>query len=205
MTHQFCRTFDIFVYFFLVPLKNFSLTWRRHHFRWRATKFDLYSTFIAIEKWGFFNVPHLWHRATLYNGHLWGSLILTPFAERLEVLEVELSLPLFTTKIYRSRDSNIQPSACEANALTHRTTATARRFETWKLYKRMEKNRWRRLKTDARWKARLNFEFRWGKMRKQEKPFATHHREQLWWWIYLVIYSISSRRICWDQPLWCHS
>ena len=50
---------------------------------------------MAIEQWGFFNMPHLlWHWPTLYNGHLRGPVTLTPFAER---LAVELSLPVFTT------------------------------------------------------------------------------------------------------------
>ena len=45
-----------------VPLENFSLMWRRHHYRWRAAHFDLYSALMAIEQWGFFSVPHLlWH------------------------------------------------------------------------------------------------------------------------------------------------
>ena len=39
---------------FIVPLENFSLIWRRHHCRWKARNFDLYSAFMAIEQWGFF-------------------------------------------------------------------------------------------------------------------------------------------------------
>ena len=35
---------------------------RRHHYRWRAAKFDFYSAVMAIEKWGVFSVPNLlWH------------------------------------------------------------------------------------------------------------------------------------------------
>ena len=42
---------------FIVPLENFSLICR-----WRAANFDLCSALMAIELWGFFNVPHLlWH------------------------------------------------------------------------------------------------------------------------------------------------
>ena len=79
---------------FLVQLENFSLILRRHHYRWRAANFDLCSALMAIEQWGFFSVPHLlWHGASVYNGHLWGSVTLTPFAER---SAVELSLPVFT-------------------------------------------------------------------------------------------------------------
>ena len=44
---------------FIVPLENFSLTWRRHHCRWRAANFDLCSAPMPIEQWGFFSVPHL--------------------------------------------------------------------------------------------------------------------------------------------------
>ena len=32
-----------------VPLENFSLIWRRHHYRWWVAKFDLSSALIAIE------------------------------------------------------------------------------------------------------------------------------------------------------------
>ena len=65
----------------IVPLENISLIWRRHHCWWRATFFYLCSVLIAIEQWGFFNVPHLlWHGPTLYNGHLRGPVTLTPVA-----------------------------------------------------------------------------------------------------------------------------
>ena len=55
-----------------VPLKNYSLIWRRYHYWWRATNLDIYSALMAIEQWEFFyNVPHvLWHGPTFYNGHL---------------------------------------------------------------------------------------------------------------------------------------
>ena len=61
---------------FIVPHENFSLIWRRHHCRWRAAIFYLYL---------------LWHGASVFNGHLPGSMTVTPIAER---LEVELSLPV---------------------------------------------------------------------------------------------------------------
>ena len=79
-----CLFVCLFVYiWFSAPLDYFSLSWRRHHSRWRATNFYLYSALIAIEQWGFFNVPHLlWHRPTLYNAHLRGSVTLIPIAER---------------------------------------------------------------------------------------------------------------------------
>ena len=51
---------------------------------WRAANFDLCSAIMAIEQWGFFSMPHLlWHRASVYNGHLRGPVTLTPIAERL--------------------------------------------------------------------------------------------------------------------------
>ena len=69
---------DWFVLGFSGPLENFSLIWRRHHCRWRATNFDLCSALMAIEQWGIFNVPHLlWHGQTLFNDHLRGPVIHT--------------------------------------------------------------------------------------------------------------------------------
>ena len=80
---------------FFVPLKNFSLIWRHHHYQWRAANFDLCSALMAIEQWGFFNVPHLLrHGPTVYNGHPWGPVTLTPVAE---CLAVELSLAVLIT------------------------------------------------------------------------------------------------------------
>ena len=95
----------LFVYLeFIVPLENISLIWRRNHCRWRAANFDLCSVLMAIEQWGFVNVPHpLRHGPTVYNGHLRGPVTLTPVAER---LAVELSLPVFTTNVCRDRGSN---------------------------------------------------------------------------------------------------
>ena len=71
--------------------------------------------------WGSFSVPHLrWHGASVYNGRLRGPVTFAPVAER---LAVELSLPVFTTKICRGWDSNTQPSAFGTNALIHCATA----------------------------------------------------------------------------------
>ena len=94
----------LFVYLgFFVSLENFSLLWRRHHCRWRASNFELCLALMAIEQWGFFNVPHLLrHGSTVYNGHLRGPVTLTPVAER---LAVELSIPVFTTWVCRDRGS----------------------------------------------------------------------------------------------------
>ena len=76
----------VFIKGFVVPFKNFSLIWRCHHYRWKTANFNLivFSALIAIEQWGFFSVPRLlWHGTSVYNGHLWGPLTLTPVAERL--------------------------------------------------------------------------------------------------------------------------
>ena len=71
---------------FIVPLENFSLTWRRYHYRWKAANSYLCSSLKVIEQLGFFNVPYLhWHGASVYNGHLQESVTLTPIAERLAV------------------------------------------------------------------------------------------------------------------------
>ena len=50
-----------------------------------------------------------------------GPVTLTPSAESLAVL---LWLPVFTTWVCRGWNSNVQPSACEANALPGCATAT---------------------------------------------------------------------------------
>ena len=108
---------------FIVPLDNFSLKWRHHHYRWRAANYDLCSALMAIEQWGFFSMPHLhllWQGASVYNGHLLGSATHTPLPSS---GAVELSRPDFATYVFRGWDSNTQPSACGANALTHCATA----------------------------------------------------------------------------------
>ena len=62
------------------------------------------SPLMVIEQWGFLSVPHrLWHRASVYYGHLRGPVTLSPIVER---LAVELSLPVFTTKVCRDRGLN---------------------------------------------------------------------------------------------------
>ena len=91
--------------------RDFSLIWRRHHYRWRVSNFYLSSALMAIEQWGFFSVLHLlWHGSSaykVYNGHLRRPVTLTPIAER---LAVELSLPVFTTYVCRGWDWNTQRS-----------------------------------------------------------------------------------------------
>ena len=74
---------------------------------------------MAKKHWGFFSVPHLlWHGSSVHNGHLREPVTLV-----IESSAVELSLPVFTTKVCRGWYSNIQPSAFKANALTHNATA----------------------------------------------------------------------------------
>ena len=65
------------------PTQDFSLIMSRTHYRWMAANVDLCSALTAIEQWGFFSV--LWHGASVYNGHLWGLVTITPIAERLAV------------------------------------------------------------------------------------------------------------------------
>jgi hypothetical protein len=52
---------------FYVPLKNFSLIWRRHHCRWRAANLRLCSALRALKQGGIFIVPHLlWQGASVF-------------------------------------------------------------------------------------------------------------------------------------------
>jgi hypothetical protein len=65
---------------FYVPLKNFSLIWRRHHCRWRAANFGLCSALRAFEQVGIFIMSHLlWHGTSVFS-----SLIrrTTPFSRQ---------------------------------------------------------------------------------------------------------------------------
>ena len=71
---------------FFVPLKNFSLIWRHHHYRWSSAHVDQCSALMAIEQWGCVSVSHLlWHGTSVYNGHLRGPATLAPVTERLAV------------------------------------------------------------------------------------------------------------------------
>jgi hypothetical protein len=52
---------------FYVPLKNISLTSRRHYGRWRAAYLGLCSALGAFEQGGIFIVPHLlWHGTSVF-------------------------------------------------------------------------------------------------------------------------------------------
>ena len=89
-----------------------------------TANFDLCSALMVIEKWGFFSVSHLlWHGASVYNCYLREPVTLTPIAES---LAEELSQPVFTSYVCRCWDSNYQPSAYGANALTHCATVAAK-------------------------------------------------------------------------------
>ena len=93
------------------------------HYWLRAANFYLCLALMAIEQWGFFSVPHLlWHGATVYNGNLWGRVTHTPIAERSAMV---LSTCFYDLSLTHSMDSNTQPSACVANALTHCATAAS--------------------------------------------------------------------------------
>ena len=101
-------------------------------------KFDLCSALMAIEQWGFLSVSNLlWYGAYVCNGHFQGPVTLTPSAER---LVVELSLPVFTTKICRGWDSNTQPSAVGANDITHCRESWGRTLLCCTLFKEVSTN-----------------------------------------------------------------
>ena len=118
---HYCLFVCLFVLELIVPLENFSLIWRRHHYQWRAANFDLCSALVAMEQWGFFSMPHLlWHGALVYNCYFRGPATLTSVAEG---LAVELLLPMSTPWVCRGWDSSTKSSACEANARTDCSTA----------------------------------------------------------------------------------
>ena len=69
---------SLFVSDFTSHLRGFY-SWKRHNLRWRAANFDLNETLMG--HWGFFSGPHRpWHWLTVYNSHLQGHVIFTPFA-----------------------------------------------------------------------------------------------------------------------------
>ena len=79
-----------------------SLRWRRHNYNEGLHILPYACELMAIEKRGFFKVftPTVL-RGIRFNGHIRGSVTITPDAER---FAVELSLPVFTTKVYRGWD-----------------------------------------------------------------------------------------------------
>ena len=83
---------------------------------------DLCSALMVNKHWGFFSVPHLlWHRTSIYNGHLRGPVTLTPIAER---LAVELSLTC-VKYLSLSRLGFEHPIRVLGRALTDSATAAA--------------------------------------------------------------------------------
>ena len=103
--------------------RNSSLIWRRHHYRWRAANFYLFSALMAIEQWRFFSVPHLlWHGASVYNGHIRGPVTLT-------YCRAFSSGAVTSCSVCRGWDSKTQPFACGANALTRFATAAMKQLK----------------------------------------------------------------------------
>ena len=65
------------VYFVCCLVVFFGPTWQFfiHHYWWWTSNFDLCSATKANEQWRFFSMPNLlWHGASVYNGHLRGSM-----------------------------------------------------------------------------------------------------------------------------------
>ena len=92
---------------FFIPLENFSLVWRRHHYLWKAANFDLCSALMATEQWEFLSVPNLlWHG--------W-PMTLTPIAERCSgavtncFYDLGLSRLLFEHPTFRLRGERSNP------------------------------------------------------------------------------------------------
>ena len=107
--------------FWLVPLENFSLIWRRFHNQSRTANFDICSAFMAIEQWGFFSMPDL-----LWHGHPFIMVISEdPWHSHLLPSVLQWSCHYLFWRIYDpSRlGSYTQPSSCEANVLTDCATA----------------------------------------------------------------------------------
>ena len=101
-----CLVFSLFVWGVFVPLENCSLIWKRHHYRWRAANFDIWSALMVIQLKGFFNMPHiLWHSPRTHD-----TLVAKRWA-------VELSLPAFYDLGLSQPEIELRSPACEANAL----------------------------------------------------------------------------------------
>ena len=54
----FCLFVCVLVRGFSSHSRIFHSLLKTHYYRWRATNFELCSALMAIEQWGFFNVPH---------------------------------------------------------------------------------------------------------------------------------------------------
>ena len=94
---------------FFALLEKFALIWRRHHYRWRAATFDLYSAVMVIGQRGFFSV------ATYCDA-------VHPSPRTRDIHTFAKRSPDLMTNDW---DSNTQPSAWEANAPTDCSTAAA--------------------------------------------------------------------------------
>ena len=96
--------FNLFVWSLSSHSKNFSVIWRRHHCRWRATNFYLCLALMAIEQWG-----------SVYNGHLQGPVTLTPVAELLAV-QLHGTTSFYDSGLSRPGIEQRSP-ACKVHAL----------------------------------------------------------------------------------------
>ena len=84
--HQMHQVVYVLFVCVLIPFENVSLTWWRHYYRWKGCEFWLMLGTYGIEQWGFLSRPLLlWNEASVYNGHLWWPVTLTPIVERLAV------------------------------------------------------------------------------------------------------------------------
>ena len=138
-------TFVCFVWFFFgvyLSSREFYTHMETSPLLVKGCKIDLCSALMAIEQWGFFNVPHplrLW--PTVYNGHLWGPVTLTPVAK---LYAVELSLPAFKTLV--SHDRGLNPNLLHSRGTlylytkvkNHQTMLSMdqlqNRLDLWKAY-----------------------------------------------------------------------
>ena len=123
--------FWLFVwFFFFVPFDNFSLIWRRHHDRWRASNFDLCSALI----WPLSSEGSLALHTYCETGHLLVMVISKDpwHSHSLPIVAVESSLPVlsrlgFEHSIFRlrgERSNPLRPTWCiqgeHSNRLRHR-------------------------------------------------------------------------------------
>ena len=110
-------SFNFIRMLFFVALEKFWHKWRRHHCRQRAADLllDLFLSFMAIEHWGFFSVPHILLYGTfvykVISEDLWRSRMLPTVICGTDITFV-------TAYICRLWNSNTQPFVCQANTLT---------------------------------------------------------------------------------------
>ena len=100
-------TLQYSVVFVLCPTSEFFTHMDATKIPMKCLKFwpILVDYFMTIEQYGLFGVPHLlWLGTFVYNGHLRGSITLTP---ALEWFTVEILPQVFTTLVCRGCDSPI--------------------------------------------------------------------------------------------------